>query len=42
MKRTKPVTYLAPDLRRLFCRAECGFATSVAIDDSETEKLEWD
>lgn len=43
MKRTKPIAYLAPDLRKSFCRIECGFATSIATDDdSQTEQLEWD
>lgn len=43
MKLTKPTTYLAPDLRRLSCRAERGFTLSIATDgDSSTEQLEWD
>ncbi len=43
MKNTKSNDYLAPDLRRLFCRIECGFAISIATDDdSSTEQLEWD
>lgn len=43
MKHTEPTVYLAPDLRRLSCRAECGFTLSIATDgDSSTEQLEWD